>query len=152
MSYRIAGRVSISPTTSGVVVARGGESGGFTLFVLDGSIFFEVNELGEAHRLSITCESTGMFDVEATTDRVGSGATMTLTVGSALERLEIDSYYGASFMGLHVGRDPRSPVSPLYRDRVPFECPPETIEALRIEFFEPAIPPPMGELDQLPPQ
>ena len=44
-SFRITGRVALDPTLSGVLVARGGESGGFALFAPDGAVVFEIEEL-----------------------------------------------------------------------------------------------------------
>lgn len=152
MSFRVGGRVTLEPSTSGALIARGGESGGFTIFALDGTIVFEINELGQPHRIVTPERHRGSVEFEAVLNRLGNGAEMTLTVGDWQSSRTIDRYFGSSFIGLQVGKNTGSPVSPLYRDRLPFEYPPQWIERLQLEYFEPGIPPTLHELDQLPPQ
>ena len=152
MSYRISGTLHLTGSDSGIYVARGGEAGGFALFAIDGEIIFEVNELGRPYRLASRPDSPGNVTIEATLERVGVGARATLRVGRAGTVCDIDAYYGSSFLGLQIGRNGGSAVSAMYRDRQPFACDPASVKQLRIDFFEPDQPPPLDELDALPPQ
>ena len=142
-----------STDANGVILSRGGESGGMALFLLEGTVVFEHNILGEPHRL-ITPFRVGPATVIVTADidLLNDGSVARLTVGDWTESTEIPFYFIGSFRGFEIGRNSRSAVSGLYRDHLPFAISPNTISDLRIKFRDPGEPLEGGRLDRLPPQ
>jgi arylsulfatase A-like enzyme len=114
-SFTVDAPLSVRPTDLGTIVAHGDQSGGYALYVLEGSVPALALNDGRGHMtwLRGPALAPGEHHLRATFDALeGNRWRMGLVVddqpaGSA----EVPMMFGMSpFEGITVGRDPRSPV------------------------------------------
>ncbi len=132
----------------GVILAQGGIYGGYSLFVKDGHVVYEVNASGNRAGTLVSSEplKTGKSQIalDFTPEKVGmtSSLSLWLTGGPALARLSIDGRpagetkiasfggYGFFYETLDVGSDLGTPVSSDYASPFAFTG---MIDSVRVE-------------------
>lgn len=130
------------PEDEGVILASGGESGGFVLYVLGDRLVFEHRFLGEAR------VATSRLPVPLGETRVGYELTP-LADGRARVRLHLDgapvgetelplTVDRPSFWGLDIGRDAVTRVSPAYASRGDFAFPDGALRRVALEVLDAA--------------
>jgi len=126
-SFRITGRLAGSGTTpQGVVVSLGDLSGGFTMYVQDGRLYFEYNHEGTPFRIesdaaAVTADTRTLdFAFDRTADYQGIGRLY--VDGRQVGEGEIprSARWFISWSALDVGRDSLSRVSEAYTDEFAF--------------------------------
>lgn len=138
-SFRITGRLAdIGNTPQGVVVSLGDLSGGFTMFVQDGRLYFEYNHEGTPFRIrsvagAVTATTRTLdFTFERTADYQGIGRLY--ADGRQVGEGEIPrtARWFISWSALDVGRDSLSRVSDAYTDEFTFT--PGALQRVEIEL------------------
>ena len=109
----------------GVLVALGGVSSGYVLYVKDGHLCYEYNYVGARYRIRssepLAADATVLrFVFDKTGDRKGVGRLLVghREVGATEFPAVLPYFHG--WHGLDVGRDALSPVSPDYKGDFPF--------------------------------
>jgi arylsulfatase len=133
-SHTITARVVIPNTgAEGVILAEGGASGGYTLFVQDGKVHYEYNFFGKAIYRVSSAETLPAGEVEIVLDyeqkpfkrfveTTGGPATLRVNgkeVGSGMIENAVVGRFSATET-LDIGMDLGATVSAAYRDRAPF--------------------------------
>lgn len=157
-AHRITADVDIPPTgAEGVIVAQGGRYGGYTLFVKNGRVTYEVNAFGnrggvivsakplapgKAHIVVEFTPDKSQPNKQVTTAGVGQGVS-TRSVGPGLARLTINgepageapiaTFGGYYYETFDIGRDLGTPVSPSYTSPFAFSG---KIDGVRIDLDE----------------
>ncbi len=114
----------------GVIIAEGGGSGGFTLFVKDGKLVYESNffagsryTLTSPDRLPSGKVTVAMDYVQGAKDNAGGGRASLSVNGAKVTEGRIDRVVPARFSAtetLDIGMDLGSTVSRAYHDKAPF--------------------------------
>ena len=129
-SNKVVADIVVGDQASGVLYALGGFSGGLTLYMDKGRLFYEYNMMIIEKYAAASSKplSAGKHRVEITTDiegnKPGAAATVTLVVdGREVGRADVKRTVPAAFTAsetFDVGIDLGSPVSLAYFDRRPF--------------------------------
>ena len=121
-SHRITASFNVPDEgAQGVIVSNGGESGGYTLCLLEGRLHYVSNHLGKAHYVATSSKDVSPGDHTAIVDFESTGG----TAGKATLRLDDEVVGGVDVVatnfvtyavaeGLEVGSDCTSPVWPRY--------------------------------------
>ena len=153
--YTITAKIANPGTAEGVIIAQGSRYGGFTLFVKNRHVYFEVNSFGHlsgqlvsAKELpqgasEIVVEVTPSASPKANTTGGESGnpfpATATLTINGtpqangALQNLPASGGYWSAAETLDIGSDLGSPVSQQYTSPFRFSG---TIDTVTLQLHE----------------
>jgi arylsulfatase len=138
-SFRITGRLADSASApQGVVVSLGDLSGGFTMYVQSGRLFFEYNHEGTPFRIessagAVTADARTLdFAFERTADYQGVGRLHVdgRLVGEGV--IPRSARWFISWSALDVGRDSLSRVSEAYTDEFAFT--PGALKRVEIEL------------------
>jgi arylsulfatase len=102
------------PGDEGVVLAHGGQAGGYQLWVEDGALWFEQNQYGDAHRFGPVPLNGSSSALELQVEVTGGRWTVRLLVDGTERLVARDLVRFLSFLpfeGIDVGICRRSPVS-----------------------------------------
>jgi arylsulfatase len=124
-SYELQADVVIDESSEGVIVACGGVSGGYTLYVMGGEIRHDYNYYQTVYRVSAPLPASGPHTIGYRFDKTGPLRGMgTLTIdGEDVDAIELPATYPyfMDWEGLDIGSVGLSPVSPEYpRREFPF--------------------------------
>lgn len=134
-SHTITARVMIPQSgAEGVILAEGGSSGGYTLFVQDGKVHYEYNFFGKTNYQVRSADALPAGEVEIVLDyeqkpfkrfveTTGGPATLRVNgkvVGSGMVENAVIGRFSATET-LDIGMDLGATVSAAYREQAPFE-------------------------------
>jgi arylsulfatase len=151
-SHRITARITVPSTgAEGVIVASGGESGGYTLCLLDGRLHYAINHLERAHYVATSAAPVdpGPHEVvvEFASDGANAGAARLVLDGAVVGAVDIGGTNLITYAvaeGFEVGSDSVTPVWPRYRSPFAFSG---TIHEVVLELLSKA--PPVDTQDAL---
>jgi arylsulfatase A-like enzyme len=116
--FNITAKVDLNPQQDGVIVAQGGLTHGYTLFVKDGQLTFLTRTRDKLTRVSLNPAPSGNQTIIAA---LGADSTQSLSVGAQTVSIQRDGFIKSTPLdGLDVGEDRGALVGP-YQSSSPFQ-------------------------------